>query len=166
MGIVHIRIDDRLIHGQVVAMWSSTLKIDRIMVANDKVAVDDMQKAVLRMAAPAGVRTSLISVEKAAENIKSGKYDAERVLLVLKGPHDALGLIEHGMKIPAINVGNMAYKEGMLSVKAQINLTEQDLKDFKKLEELGVELTSVLVPDERKTNLMDLINKAEKKKNK
>ena len=70
------------------------------------------------------------------------------------------------MKIPAINVGNMAYKEGMLSVKAQINLTEQDLKDFKKLEELGVELTSVLVPDERKTNLMDLINKAEKKKNK
>jgi len=163
MGVVHARIDDRLIHGQVAAYWSSALKIDRIMVPNDQIAADDMQKAVLRMAAPAGVRTSLITKEKAAENILAGKYDAERVLLVFKGPRDVLDMIRLGVDIKAVNVGNMAFKEGMISVKSSINLTRQDIADFQELDGMGVELTSILVPDERKSNLMDLIDRALKK---
>lgn len=73
-GIVAIRIDDRLIHGQVVAYWSNSLKLTRIMVANDDVAADDMRKSVLRMAAPAGIKTSIIPVERAAKQILEGKY--------------------------------------------------------------------------------------------
>ncbi len=63
-GIVHIRIDDRLLHGQVCAFWTNTLKLTRIMVANDEVAEDELQKQVLRMAAPTGIRTSIISLKK------------------------------------------------------------------------------------------------------
>lgn len=164
MGIIHVRIDDRMIHGQVAAYWTSTLNANRIMVANDEVAVNDMQKSVLRMAAPAGVHTSLITKEKAATNIKAGKYDAERVLLIFKNPKDALDLINMGVDIKTINVGNMAYKEGTISVKSSINLTPEDIENFKKLDAMGVELTSIMVPDAPRTNLMDFINKALKKK--
>ena len=82
-GIVHIRIDDRLIHGQVAAFWTNSLSISRIMVVNDEVAADEMQKSLLRMVAPASVRTSIISKETAIKNISAGKYEGQRVLLVL-----------------------------------------------------------------------------------
>lgn len=164
MGIVHVRIDDRMIHGQVAAYWSNVLNISRIMVANDIVAVDDMQKSVLRMAAPSGVKTSLITKEVAATNIKAGKYDAERVLLILKNPKDALDLIKLGVVIKSINVGNMAYKEGTLSVKRSVNLSPEDIEIFRQLHLMGVELTSIMVPDEPKSDLMDHINKATKGK--
>lgn len=164
MGIVHVRIDDRLIHGQVAAFWCNTLGAQRIMVANDRVAVDELQKSVLRMVAPPGVCTSLITKEKAAANIKMGKYDNERVLLILKGPQDALDLIELGVKIDAINVGNMAHKEGTIQIKRSINVTQEEIDAFKKLNSMGVVLTSIMVPDEPKTNLMDYIEKAERRK--
>ena len=72
-GIVHIRIDARMIHGQVAVMWSNYLRVNRIMVANDAVAEDEITKSALRMVAPAGMRTSLISLETAANNILAGK---------------------------------------------------------------------------------------------
>ena len=61
-----IRIDDRLIHGQVATRWSTGLKVNRIMVIDDAVAANDNEKAILRMAAPAGVNTSILPLEKAA----------------------------------------------------------------------------------------------------
>jgi Phosphotransferase system, mannose/fructose/N-acetylgalactosamine-specific component IIB len=162
MGIIHIRIDDRLIHGQVAAFWCNTLKANRIMVANDIVANDDMQKSVLRMVAPAGVRTSIITKQTAAVNIKAGKYDTERVLLILKNPQDAIDLVELGVDIKSINVGNMAHKEGTIQIKRSICVTEADIENFKKLAALGIEITSIMVPDEPITNLMDYIKKANK----
>ena len=78
-GFVHIRIDDRLIHGQVATRWSTGLKVNRIMVIDDAVAANDNEKAILRMAAPAGVNTSILPLEKAVANIKNGNYDGQRV---------------------------------------------------------------------------------------
>lgn len=162
MGIIHIRIDDRLIHGQVAAFWCNSLRANRIMVANDVVANDDMQKSVLRMVAPTGVSTSIITKEVAARNIKAGKYEAERVLLILKSPKDALDLIELGVDIKSINVGNMAHHDGTIQIKRSINVTKEDIESFNKLYEKGVELTSIMVPDEPKSNLIDFLKKIQK----
>ncbi|WP_051541870.1 PTS system mannose/fructose/N-acetylgalactosamine-transporter subunit IIB [Clostridium lundense] len=162
MGIIHIRIDDRLIHGQVAAFWCNSLKANRIMVANDAVAKDELQKNVLRMVAPAGVRTSIITKQTAATNIKAGKYDKERVLLILKSPQDALDLINLGVDIKSINVGNMAHKDRTIQIKRSINVTEADIENFKKLSALGIEITAIMVPDEPATSLMDYIKKANK----
>lgn len=164
MGIIHVRIDDRLIHGQVAAFWCNTLKAQRIMVANDLVANDELQKSVLRMVAPPGVATSIITKERAAENINAGKYDEERVMLILKSPGDALDLIKLGVEIKSINVGNMAHNDRTVQIKRSINVTQEDIENFKRLNADGVTLTSIMVPDEPKTNLMDYIEKLEKHK--
>lgn len=159
-GIVHIRIDDRLIHGQVAAFWSNALKITRIMVINDQVANDEMQKSVLRMVAPVSVRTSIITKETAFKNISAGKYEGQRVLVIFKNPEDILELIKMGLPIKNFNVGNMAAKEGTKSIKRSVNLTVDNVKTFRELEKLGVEMTSIMVPDDAKTNVIDFINKA------
>ncbi len=164
MGIIHVRIDDRLIHGQVAAFWCNILKAQRIMVANDLVANDELQKSVLRMVSPPGVATSIITKDRAAENINAGKYDAERVMLILKSPRDALDLIKLGVEIKNINVGNMAHHDNTVQIKRSINVTQDDIENFKKLNTDGVKLTSIMVPDEPTTNLMDYIEKLEKHK--
>lgn len=159
MGIVHTRIDDRLIHGQVAAYWVNSLNIHRIMVADDEVANDELQKSTLRIAAPPGVRTSIITKKKAAENIKSGKYDKQRVFLIIKDPKDALDLIEMGVKLDVINVGNIAHREGAVQIKTNIKVTKDQIESFKKLHEMGIKLTARMVPSDPETDFMDYLKK-------
>lgn len=159
-GIVHIRIDDRLIHGQVAAFWTNHFKATRIMVINDQVAADEMQKSVLRMVAPASIRTSIISKETAYKNIMAGKYEGQRVLVIMKNPKDVIDLIDMGLEIKEINVGNMAPKEGTKQIKKSVSVTEEDVNVFKELDKRGVEVTSIMVPDEAKSRIIDYINKA------
>lgn len=147
-GIIHIRIDDRLIHGQVAAFWSNTLQATRIMVINDEVANDDMQKKILRMAAPTGIATSIITKEKALNNISAGKYQNQRVLVIFKNPEDILELMEKGLPIKKVNVGNMGAKANTVAIKKSVNITEKDRAVFEKLMALGVQLTARMVPDE------------------
>ena len=78
-GIIHIRIDDRLIHGQVATQWTNDLGATRIMAINDEVATNPTLKTVLRMAAPPNVSTSIITRETAVKNIKAGKYAGQKV---------------------------------------------------------------------------------------
>jgi len=161
--IIHIRIDDRLLHGQVVTFWSNSLKVTRLMVVNDAVANDEMQKSVLKMVAPSGMRTSIISKEKAATNILAKRYAGQRVMMILKNPKDVLDLMDLGLDIKEVNVGNMAKKNNSLQIKKSISLTEEEFKNFDELEKRGVVLTSIMVPDDPKSYLRDYINKAKAK---
>lgn len=159
-GIIHIRIDDRLIHGQVATRWSTGLGVSRIMVANDDVAADEMQKGMLRMVAPPGIATSIISKEKAAANILAEKYATQKVLLVLKNPMDALDLMDLGLEIKEINVGNMAKRDNTIQIKKSISITEEEYKAFKELTSRGVTLTARMVPDEANVLLDEFLIKA------
>ncbi|AIY84623.1 PTS system sorbose subIIB component family protein [Clostridium baratii str. Sullivan] len=158
-GIIHIRIDDRLIHGQVAARWSTGLGASRIMVANDEVAADEMQKGILRMVAPPGIATSIISKEKAATNILAEKYANQKVLLVLKSPKDALDLMDRGLEIKEINVGNMAKRDNTVQIKKSLSITKEEFEDFKELMNRGVRLTARMVPDESEVLLENFLSK-------
>lgn len=159
-GIVHVRIDARMIHGQVAAFWSKSLRVNRIMVANDAVAVDEITKSALRMVAPSGMRTSLISLETAAKNIQAGKYTGQRVLLILTSPLDAVKLMDLGLNITSINVGNMSKRENTVQIKRSVSVTDEEAKAFHELDKRGVELTSVMVPDEPKSYIMEYLEKS------
>ena len=157
---LNVRIDDRMIHGQVAAIWCNKLKTSRIIVANDNVANDDIRKMALKMAAPAGVKVSVLIKEKVIKNMKAGKYDSDNVLLILTNPEDAITLIENGIELPLINVGNMATRDNTVQIKKSINVTKKEAEDFKKLEEMGVKLTAIMVPDENENNLIDFLKNA------
>lgn len=156
-GIIHIRIDDGLIHGQVAMFWTNELHASRIMVINDEVANDNMQKSLLRMAAPANVATSIITKDKAVENISAGKYEGQRVLIVVKSPVDILYLLQHGLDIQSLNVGNMSGRDHTTSIRANINVTDEELNAFKQLLAKNIEITTVMTPNDTKTYLKDQI---------
>lgn len=156
-GIIHIRIDDRLIHGQVAMFWTNELHASRIMVINDEVANNTMQKSLLRMAAPANVATSIITREKAVANISSGKYEGQRVLIVVKSPVDILYLVNHGLDITSLNVGNLSGRDHTTSIRPNINVTDEEMDAFKQLLDKGIEITTVMTPNDAKTYLKDQI---------
>lgn len=154
-GITHIRIDDRLIHGQVATMWTNELGATRIMVINDEVANNDMQKSLLRMAAPPNVSTSIITRETAVKNISSGKYKGQKVFIVVKSPLDILYLLNNGLDIKEINVGNMSAKSNTEVIKTTISVTKEEKEAFKELIERGVEVTAIMTPGDPKVYLKD-----------
>lgn len=154
-GITHIRIDDRLIHGQVATMWTNELGATRIMVINDEVANNDMQKSLLRMAAPPNVSTSIITKETAVKNISEGKYKGQKVFIVVKSPLDILYLLNNGLDIKEINVGNMSAKSNTEVIKTTISVTKEEKEAFKELIERGVEVTAIMTPGAPKVYLKD-----------
>lgn len=155
--IVHIRIDDRFIHGQVAAYWTNHFQATRIMVANDEVAQNDMTKTVLRLAAPTGVKTSLISVERAARQILEGRYAGQRVFIVVNCPGDILRLMDYGLPITAINVGNIGGREDRIPIKTSLCVSQEEAKQFHELIDRGVTVTTQMVPSEPVTYMKDFL---------
>ncbi|MDN6625795.1 MAG: PTS sugar transporter subunit IIB [Pisciglobus halotolerans] len=158
MAIIASRIDGRLIHGQVANLWTTKLNIGRIMVVDNEVADSAIDKSGLKLATPAGVKLSVLPVEKAAANILAGKYDSQRVLVIAKRPDRFLALVEAGVPIEEINVGNMSQTDNTTSITRSINVEENDVEDFKKLQEKGVQLVSQMVPSDRAEDFMRLLN--------
>ena len=146
-GIIHIRIDDRLLHGQICGFWSSALKITRLIVANDQVAMNDLQKQVLRMAAPAGIRTSLIDVTTAATHIMEHRYVGQRVLLIVNSPVDILRMMDLGLPIKEVYIGNMGKKEGTKVYAKTIYLNTVEYQALCEIHERKVALIKQMVPD-------------------
>lgn len=156
-GINNIRIDDRLIHGQVATMWSNKLGVTRLMVVNDEVANNDIQKQVLRMAVPAGIASSIITTETALNNIKADKYADQNVLLIVKSPVDLLPFAEAGLELRTVNVGNMSNRKETTVLRPNISVTKEERAAFEKLLADGVEITMVMTPDDKKTFLKDIL---------
>lgn len=156
-GFVHIRIDDRLIHGQVAGIWSPFLNVTRIMVIDDQVIGNDIQKQLLKMATPAGVKLSILSKEKALENILQEKYVNQRVLLVVKTPKYIKYLVDNGIIIKEINVGNLSPRTATTRLTNSVSITDDELDDFKYLLSCNVDINVQMVPKDDVKKLKNLI---------
>lgn len=157
--IIGCRIDGRLIHGQVANLWATKLQISRIMVIDDLVAENAIEKSGLKLATPSGINLSVLPVAKAAQNILAGKYDNQRLFIVAKKPDRFLKLVENGVKIDVLNVGNMSQTDQTRSITRSINVVDEDVEVFKKLNDLGVKITAQMVPNDPVEDFMKLLIK-------
>lgn len=155
--IIANRIDGRLIHGQVANLWATKLNITRFMVIDDEVAQSTIDKQGLKLATPAGVKLSVLPVEKAAENIKAGKYDSQRLMVIAKKPDRFLKLINAGIDIDVLNVGNMSQTDETKSITRSINVTDEDIAIFKEIDSKGVKITAQMVPNDKAENFLTLL---------
>lgn len=157
LGIINIRVDERLIHGQVATMWTNSLRASRIMIVGDDIVHDDIQKMALKTAVPAGVRLSILTAEGAAKRILSGKYSDQRVFMIVQTPKYLKMLVDNGVQLETVNVGNMSTKEGSKQVKKSVAVTQKNIEDFNYLNEHGVSLIAQMVPSENPQKFMKLL---------
>ncbi|MDW2796604.1 PTS sugar transporter subunit IIB [Clostridium boliviensis] len=157
MEIVNIRIDERLIHGQVAAVWTRTLGATRIMVIDNTAVKSDIQKSALKMACPQSCKLSVLSVRKASENLKNRKYEGEKVFIVVKSPETLKELYDSGYEFSKVTVGNMAKKDGAVPVKDTVYVTEQNVQDFKYLADKGILFHACMVPSDPAIDFITLL---------
>lgn len=148
MGIIAVRIDERLIHGQVANLWTTKLQASRIMVVDNEIIKSDIQKTALKLAKPAGVNLSILGTKKSSANILAGKYDSQKVFLVVKRPETLVEMIKNGVKFDTINVDNMSQKDDSQHLTQSINVTDADYDAFHEILDAGVKITAQMVPSD------------------
>ncbi|ABR73664.1 PTS mannose transporter subunit EIIAB [Actinobacillus succinogenes] len=153
MNISLLRIDSRLIHGQVMTSWAKAVKCEAIFAINDGVAKDDIRRELLLQIVPSHLKGYVITVEKAIKVWHNPKYAGKNIIWLVTNPADIVRLIEGGVKINSVNVGGMTYREGDKLISQAVAVNKDDVAAFKKLLELGVDMSLQQVAANRKEPL-------------
>lgn len=157
MPIALLRIDDRLIHGQVVEGWLPRLDVDLIVVASDAAAADPVQGALMKMALPPGVGLSVLSVADAPGALASPQAAARRVLVLVPGPEEALALLEKGVAVDRVNVGGLHFTVGKVQLGRALFLSEKDKGALRAIAARGVRLEGRPLPGDPEENLASML---------
>lgn len=157
-----LRIDERLIHGQVAVAWIKVLNITHIVVINNDVVKNEVQKVTLKMAVPEGVKLAIKDVKDGIELLKDKRTENMKVLVVVKNIEDALAVAEQIKNIDVINVGNY----GLLPCHRGVNkkeiskclcVDEEDIKKLKKIGALGIPFQAQLTPNNTSKDMNKLL---------
>lgn len=158
--IAHVRVDTRLLHGQVATTWTKTVSPDRIIVVSDGVAYDQLRKTMIEQAAPPGVPANVVPISKMIEVTKDPRFGATKAMLLFENPQDLLAAIEGGVDIKEANIGSMAHSVGKVVVTNAIAMDNADVETLETLHAKGVALEARKVPSDSPVSYEDLIKKA------
>lgn len=157
MSIVLTRVDNRLIHGQVVTNWLRSCKANICIVANDRVAKDPVEQRLLSMAVADMMPIRFFDVETAAGKI-AGADPRRNIAIVVENPIDALKLIEFGAPIESINIGNMHMADGKEKLCMTVYAGPEERAAIASLLDRGIEVEYRLLPSDPPQNLRDALN--------
>ena len=160
MSLVLVRIDDRLIHGQVVVGWGIHLNFERIVLCSDSIAISLWEKDIYTGAeatAPYPLTVSVFTIEETLQFLNDVASEKEKIVLLTESPQDLLQLIKRGLKIKKINVGGMHYKQGKMRLAPYIFVDEDDISSFKEICKMEIELEGRDVPTGKRINIMERI---------
>lgn len=149
MGLRLVRVDDRLIHGQVVAIWLKAVGADRIIIVDDRTAKDDFLREVLELSAPRGVTVEVHDLEAGTERVRRAAADSEPVFVLMRSPMTAVRLREAGVEFPVLNVGGIGAGPDRKPLYRNISASADELAAMRRLEELGTQVELRIVADDR-----------------
>ena len=154
-----VRIDERLIHGQVALGWTSDVAANTIFIANDEAQRDKVKAMALNLAKPAGVKLYIRGVNQESGEIvkKFAKAEKAQVLVLVRTVSDALKLTKYSDGvIKNINVGGLRFENGNKKLNNFISVSEQDVKDINELQKMGVNLDFSMLPRDKKLTWEEL----------
>lgn len=156
MAIEFVRIDDRLVHGQVATTWIKKYEIEQVLVINDTLASDPVQKSVLEMTAPQGIKVMLFEVEKFTQIYKTTPIK-RKTMLIYTNPEDVLRNLKGGVEIPYLNVGGMKHILNKEKLTKAVAVDEKDKRDFKEILDIGVHVEIQMIPSDKINNMKEFI---------
>ncbi|QAA21459.1 PTS system mannose/fructose/N-acetylgalactosamine-transporter subunit IIB [Sporolactobacillus terrae] len=155
MNIKWLRIDSRLIHGQVANNWVNHVGAGTIIAANDSAAKDDLRKTLLLQVAPGRTKSYVMTVDKTARCYKNPTYKDLDVLMVVESPKDVLRLMDQGVDVTQVNVGGITFKEGMTLISEAVSVSREDVEAFKELDKRGIKLILQQLPNTQASDFMN-----------
>ncbi len=152
-----LRVDDRLLHGQVAFSWTRNLSATDIIIANDEVSKDEFQKMTLKLAKPRGVNLQILDLNAACELIKKHENSRNNIMVITNNLEDAKNIITNTTFIESLNIGGLRERKDSKRYTGSVTLTTDDVDICKNLMAIGIEIEIRQVPEERKILLQSLI---------
>ena len=157
MPLSMVRIDDRLIHGQVVLGWSRVLKPDRIAVANDRIAKNSWERRFYTASVPPHIKVSFLTLDETAIELLNNLYKNEAVLMLFEAVRDVYTIVQKGVQLDEINIGGLHHREGAEELLPFVFLTEEDRRLLRELVKRGVTLRAQDVPGNSATVINSMV---------
>jgi mannose/fructose/N-acetylgalactosamine-specific phosphotransferase system component IIB len=146
MPLALVRIDDRLIHGQVVLGWAKALKPDRIVVSSDRVARTAWERKFYTSSVPSHIKVSFLDLEETARQLLNNLFKNETVIILFETVADTHAVVQKGVAFQNINVGGLHFHEGASELLPYVFLTDEDRAHLRELVKAGVTLTAQDIP--------------------
>lgn len=156
MNLLLSRIDERLIHGQVMTRWITGLYITRIILVDDKIANDDFMVDVLMLSAPVGVEVKALTVKDALNFIQTETSSAKTMLL-FKDIRYVKALAEGGFMVPKLDIGNIGSSPVRKAVTREVFMSSEEQEIARHLNAMGMYIYIQKLPSDREQDLMALL---------
>lgn len=145
-----LRVDHRLLHGQVAFSWTQELGVDCILIANNDVPNNEIRKTAMKLAKPQGVKLVIKNISDSIKALKSGVTDKYKLFIVVESVADAYSLATAYPQINHINLGGTKPADGTKQISKAINVTNKDESKLKELVNQGCEIEIRQVPNDKK----------------
>lgn len=142
------RLDNRLVHGQIIEAWLPYLAAEQLVVVNDDLAGDELQQQIMRLAIPERIHVQFIAVADANVKYEELQFAANGPpsLFLFGNCRDVARMVEQGVPVPVLNVGNMHYAQGKRQLSPHVAVSEDDLLCFDFLKQAGTRLDFRAIP--------------------
>lgn len=152
-----VRVDDRLLHGQIIAVWCKHQPFTQIVIVDDATAADPFFEEVLTLAAPPSIQVRVFSLDEGIRALGREDVPHKTTMILLKSPADAVRLYEGGIHYTALNIGGLSSRSGRRNVYKNIAIAEEELALLETLAEQGVAVTFLTVPGEKPRGLREIL---------
>ena len=151
-----VRLDDRLVHGQLINNWCTYENITEIIVVNEEVANNDIRKTFIEISVPEDIKIIFCDVKEVLD-IYQEECEYEDVIMVFGNPFEILEFIEGGGKLDSLNIGGMSFKKDKEKISTTLYLDEREIEVLKKIASHNVELEIRILPTDKKVDFIDTL---------
>ncbi|GAA3019379.1 PTS system mannose/fructose/N-acetylgalactosamine-transporter subunit IIB [Tetragenococcus solitarius] len=155
-NIVYTRVDDRLVHGQVMTAWVQVTKASEVLIVDDNVAKDTFLQMIMKSAMPNKVSLKVVSINEAKDYIENQGKD-KKLFILVKTPITIVKLHEHGVDIQKLGIGGMGASEDRTTLFRNISASEEEKQALIQLKNLGVDVFFQVTPDNTKVRLNNVL---------
>lgn len=148
-----VRIDYRLLHGQVVFSWTKSMGIGRIIVINNEAATDEFKKMSLNLAKPTGVKLNIFTVDEALSKMPKVETLKENIMMIFGNTKETLAFCEAYPKLKEINYGGIPKSGDAKQFGSAIFLNDEEQAEARKLKDMGIKQYIQQVPTSKSEDL-------------
>jgi len=156
-NIVLARIDDRLIHGQILTSWVHTVDATKIVIIDDPLTKDSFMQRILKAAAPSDIAVDIFTIADGINYLNGDNKQSEKIIVLSKTPEVMEQLLINGINLDKIILGGMGAKKGRTTFNKNVSASPEEVKTMRRIVAKGVEIYYQLLPKESPMNIKKLL---------
>lgn len=145
--IVWVRIDTRIIHGQIVVKWSKKVGCKSVVVVDKNLAADPFMANFYKMSAPSGFDVTMVTAEKAKEMWDTDGFNTDKTMIICKDASNLYDLWKTGFPLPLVDIGNQVSAPGKTQILTEVFLSQDEVNKLKEIRDSGVNVFMQIIPE-------------------